>query len=515
MGGSKRASKDLLTDDEIKYWLLDKSHRDHCWIVEHQIADVAKESSFLHLNNVGIDTLAADGNTFKLKYTYCAHVTTKSLVALVEDVHGHFCVIRNNKSFVPKDEDDEDEGSEEEALRALETSRSRGPETFDSRTASARSKAFEIAKASTTDTSTTGAEPAKPVEPEELNDENANVVIDSTITYGNIRDLLKNLSDAERGSLGVVKHVHMKLKKEAKNTWTERLHIMQCADGFSEWLAKEAATDNVDFIGMFWLKPESFASQKPFANVLGLTLNQNFRMTRFDALLAVFPNLRQINLINMPTLSTEMVGHVCELLPELREFSMHFCPLTTIRIMLSLLKLKRIEKICLNQVDLACQQNTHSGLVGELEWQALDPCVSLQKLLINSTNMSLDALDYMLPKCPEVERVVLDAKVYESLAKNLVSRTPEPGLVMGKAFVIASLDNRNKKTVQRPFIIKNLMRDSVEQPFSDAMTAKSKDITARCDAEARGEHKTEEQELMEELIREMKANGELDSGDEV
>jgi hypothetical protein len=276
-------------------------------------------------------------------------------------------------------------------------------------------------------------------------------------------------------------------------------------DRFKAWLPEQQGS--LDLGNMFWLSPEGIFEMTPHMNgdnITTITLNQNFNLTNYGWL-QDFPKIQQITLINLPELDDIGFSDLRNDLPtSINDVTIHFCQKLTMRIMLDLLALPNLEVLCINNSKMVCQPNAYSGVIGETEWKVLSPATSLNKLLINSGNLSMDALSYMLPFCPNLERLVLHPTVYETLAKNIVEEAPDVGLGAPADLTIASLNAQTSKTVKRPFKITGLLKDKYSEPFSQVMMDKVK---------ADGDQTTEDR-LMAEVIAEMKARGEIDSADE-
>jgi len=192
-------------------------------------------------------------------------------------------------------------------------------------------------------------------------------------------------------------------------------------------------------------------------------------MVQFESLGAMCPNLQVIEFINMPGLTVAGVENLCQSVPGLIEFNMHYCPRVNIRLILPLLKLSGIKTICLNQFSLACQHNAYSGLIGAHEWKDLGVCNSLKRLLINSSNLTMDVLNFLLPKVPFLERLVVHPRVYGSLDDKIVVEDPDVGLVGSTELTIASVDNKHQRDVKRPFKITGLLKDEFDTQFSPSM----------------------------------------------
>jgi len=451
-----KKSAGLTEDQDIKYWLMIHSRRDHAWIVEHQIAEILLNARYLDVNNQ-----AVPANEFQLRYTYSAMVNKDCLLAVVEGRDGAYYAIRNRKLNV---ESDSESGSDSES----------DSEIFSN---PAKPKLLEINEntVSKLERESIKFKVEKERAEKELKlDRPIDELIESLVTRStSLETLIRSLNSTEKSQLAIVKPQRMKLTKEERAMWPERLTLALGPDA-SDWLENNwygwlmKQTDLLDLVGCFWVTEDAFEWRLP--KITTLTLNQNFRIMNFDWLTEILPNLREINLINMASLTVEAVEVICLAVPGLREFSLHYCPRVNIRVLLNLLRLEGIDKIVLNQIDLVCQTNAYSGLVGPDEWAevAYSP---VTKLLINSTNLSLDVVDYLMPICHNLERLVVHPVIAKNLKENIKENENSLGLETTSELIIAGLDNK-QFTVKRPFKIGGRLKDKYDEPISDSMKQK-------------------------------------------
>jgi hypothetical protein len=159
-----------------------------------------------------------------------------------------------------------------------------------------------------------------------------------------------------------------------------------------------------------------------------------------------------------------MAGQIVSNLSNLRELSIHLCPQINIRILLDVCKTENfnLKILNLNNPALVCQPNDYAGMITDEEWK-LFKNYSVTQLFINSTNTSLDVIDYIKTSFVRLDTLILDEVVYTNLKKNLVPGTP--GV---KKILICSTSNK-KIELPRDFMIRNLLRSRFQKPFSDSM----------------------------------------------
>jgi len=551
----------LESDQDIKYWLLTNSRRDHAWIVELQIAEILANSRFLDVNGQIVTDVNLD-----LRYTYSAVVTSDYLLAIVEDFSGRYYLIRNRKLETEQDSESESESEyESEESETLETPDSpKSPEEIDlvaqaTQVAQVlekpkkKKKVIDEHTLSKLEKESIKFQVFKEKETREVQQLPIDELIESLVTVStSLNTLIRSMTQTEKTQLAIVKPQRMKLSREDRTTWDERLPlVLTLKPATPTTTATEATTEapkatatateatteastapiwvpptevwlawikqqkeSLDLVGMFWITDLTFKGLK-LPQIHSLTINQNFRLSNFEWLATSFPNLRQLDLVNQASLTLEGVNRICQACPKLHEFSLHYCPQVNIRILLDILKLPQVQKVCLNQIDLICQTNPYSGLVGPNEWLEIE-CPSLEKLLINSTNLTLDVIDYLMPVCPNLKRLVIHPTIAEKLRTNVIEMGDELGLEKTTELIVAGLNNK-QFTIKRPFKIKGKLKDNFDEPFSESMQKKIKTVYETQDLEDLEDLEGFEDEdpvLLAEVIAEMRANGELSESED-
>ena len=161
------------------------------------------------------------------------------------------------------------------------------------------------------------------------------------------------------------------------------------------------------------------------SNIKWLILNQNHQLSfmngenSFEFLLK-FPNLELIDLSNLNRLTYNDIKMICKYVPKLRIINIHNCFCLNIRILLELFKLKYIEKICIDDKNFWCQRNTYELFVLPEEWENL-MCNSLREISINSSNLTIDVIDYICNACPELKRMIVTNDVLTKIVDNITN----------------------------------------------------------------------------------------------
>jgi hypothetical protein len=188
-------------------------------------------------------------------------------------------------------------------------------------------------------------------------------------------------------------------------------------------------------------------------------------------------SIRVLELINLPQLTNEMTGELLQGFPNLEDLYLHQCSKLDIKVLLSIFgnnnstnnnnnnnnnNDNKLRSLCLNNQSLVCQPNEYAGMITNDEWNGLRN-YRLEKLFINSGNLSLDVIDYLKTSFVRLQNLIIRDDIYNNLKKNMT-----PGSHTAKQITICSTEGK-KFEISRDFTIRNLLRNRYQSPFSDAM----------------------------------------------
>lgn len=208
-------------------------------------------------------------------------------------------------------------------------------------------------------------------------------------------------------------------------------------------------------------------------------------------------NIKVLELINMPQLSNEMLGTLLGYFPNTEDLYLHQCQKIDIRVLLSIFcpppppadptpassgtatpttsasttlvttpvptaAQEKLRSICLNNQMLVCQPNEYAGMITHDEWTNLRN-YKLEKIFINSGNVSLDVIDYLKTSFVKLQNLILRDDIYATLRKNM-----NPGTLTAAQLTICSTEGK-KFEIPRDFTIRNLLRNRYQSPYSEAM----------------------------------------------
>jgi len=225
--------------------------------------------------------------------------------------------------------------------------------------------------------------------------------------------------------------------------------------------------DTLNLIHNFSVTSEKLNRITEHNNIKQLILHQNFQINDF-MWLRNFPKIKLINLFYNHQIEQKHFEQIVQMLPDLETVNIHYCSRINIRILLPLLKLRNLRKLAIEDSQFWCQKSVHELFILPHEWNNIF-CPSLQKMAINSCNLTLDVIDYLLTSCPNINQIIVDKDVLKSLSKNI-----NGGLDKSETIVFNSWQNPNKGfTVQKKVFFKNLLKDTYNsQMFSDSMLKK-------------------------------------------
>jgi hypothetical protein len=140
--------------------------------------------------------------------------------------------------------------------------------------------------------------------------------------------------------------------------------------------------------------------------------------------------------------------------------------------MIPLLKLRELECITINDPEFWCQKGRYELFILPEEWKGLD-CPSLQQISINSTNLTLDIIDYLINACSDLHQITVDDEILKQVSENIVE-----GHQTDNQLIFNSWKTPNKGiSVPQRVSFTHLIKDTYDsQMFSDSMLKKIEEI---------------------------------------
>lgn len=194
-----------------------------------------------------------------------------------------------------------------------------------------------------------------------------------------------------------------------------------------------------------------------------LVLNNCFRITDFSWADHLGGLVENLSCVNLPQLDSNNLTYlVVKFDSGLEKVSVHYCPRVDVRGLLPVLRSSRISSCVFDNQGMVCQPNPYSGLIKDEEWKKIRN-YSLETVLINSTNLSLDVVDYLNKSCVVLKNLIICDQVYQEIRKNLFGESD------ARKLSISSIGTLKRIEVPKDFKLRGMYKDSYQAPFSQSM----------------------------------------------
>ncbi len=271
-----------------------------------------------------------------------------------------------------------------------------------------------------------------------------------------------------RIKLGLIKHTKIKLKpidvKALKSTIS--VDFIGRSDSEQQLLWKkfvEQSMDILDLSGLLMLENRNMKLDKQYPAIKTIIIYQNNNITKFDWL-SHFPNVNTFSIWYSNTVSDDNVSIITQLCPKLESLEFHSCFNVSARSLISICKLSFINKLMFDNPRMRCQENTFSTVIGPKEWSEIENS-SLELLMINSDNLTLDFISYIVSSFKVVNRFVIALAVLDKVRKDM-----HPGYEKANIIFQAFEDTEIGFKINRDIKFTNLLKDKYnDEPFSKSM----------------------------------------------
>jgi hypothetical protein len=232
----------------------------------------------------------------------------------------------------------------------------------------------------------------------------------------------------------------------------------------------EQSDDTLNLTHNYSVTPEKLDNMLVHPKIKQLVMYQNFQINDFEWLKKL-PNLKLLNLFYCHQIEQRHIEQIVRVVPGLEVINIHYCSRMNIRILIPILKLRNVNKLAIEDSQFWCQKGVHELFILPDEWKSIS-CSSIQKVAINSYNLTLDVIDYLLIACPNIDQLTVDENVLKSVTKNI-----ENGRDKNSMMLIHSWQTPNKGLqVQKRPTFKNMMKDNyTTELFSESMLKKIKE----------------------------------------
>ena len=457
-----------VTDKRLKAWLNYNCSQGNNWITLYKFSEIVAHGDvqYHETNSSGkpIKVPAISISPTSLRHIYFTYMTESLLITLVETVEG-FLYLISNKLTINEDDVENDPNQKNPQQDT----------TKDSITATFTDDMIENYKTND-DNIVTKVETIAPLPQLQS--------IDSKIyKLTNIKHLQYCLTNKEMKLIGAPPKVW--IKASLKKLQSDDLLKISFMDFIN------VKTDD-EYIALFqkYIDQSANSSQSPgtlnlihnysitsdilsrchSAKINQIIVYQNYQIDDFDWL-KKYPNIKLVNLWYDHRIEQKHVQQICNILPDLEVFNIHYCCRVNIRILIPLLKLKHLQKLLIDDSYFWCQKSIHELFILPHEWKAID-CPSLQKVAINSKNLTLDVVDYIFSSCRGLQQILVDEDILKMVTRSIIT-----GYNKDEPITFHSWQNPEKGfEIYKNVTFKNLFKDTYNsQLFSESMLKKIKE----------------------------------------
>ena len=487
---------------DIIKWIYFNCPKDHAWIIYHNLKDILHNSKYTQSKPNQIPSLTSSD---EILYIHSSIVTENKLYCLLETNNGIYSIHNTKKIITPNnhttnklimdettddhqtmdeitddhqvmDETIDETTDDHQTMDEITDDHQVMDETIDEITddhqvmdeiTDDHQVMDETMKDETMKDKTTNEEMKdEEMKDEEMKDEEMKdeVVVYSTIQYyPNIEIFMKHASKKTLRYLQIKRKKNMKLTTEQLKS---RSILPYCFTKIKDRLKLLEYTSSEGELNLrynFTVTADDLLHFNPSNRINKMTLHTTYKINHLRWCDSNWTkNLYRVNIINMFQFNNQTIEYLTIKLPNIRELYVHTCPQVNIRCLLNILNNNKIEVLCLDNSRMICQPNEYSGLISEEEWNIIKN-TSLKKLLINSTNLSLDIIDYLRTYCYELRELIIDSDIFTKVHKSIVS-------LGDKSRPLSISSNKRKRlNLGKDFLMTNLLKDKFQEPFSNCM----------------------------------------------
>ena len=226
---------------------------------------------------------------------------------------------------------------------------------------------------------------------------------------------------------------------------------------------------DVNFQHIYYLSEKQLSHLPQISTVKMVKFNQNGQIRDFSWM-SKFPNLRGVSFDQCQQLNDGLVSQVIKSCPVLEEMTFRYCCTLNIRVFLALLNSSSLRRLDIDYPNFHCQISPKDVLVSHKEWKSVCS-LTLHTLMMNSEDLTLDVLDYILKSCTELRDLYLNDQVLKMVSKNIVFSENDirPDNVVN---FHSYSDHRKGFRAGRPMTFKNMFKNLCSAPFSRSMLGK-------------------------------------------
>ena len=364
--------KMVLNDREYRYWLTKNCERHNCWVVVAKLGEMLLHKETTYTGPSGpVDSIPLHHDA--LKYVYLAHFEEDRVTTIVQDDQ-YYYLIDNQKT-----------------------------------------KTATVAEPR--------AEPESGADAEQEQKEYDLYTSDIKF-HTDIKGLISMMSGGQRKRLKI--QLSKKAKLKAKDVsalngvtyidFINKTHEEQ-VELWKTYMKQQK--DHIDLSGFFLLEPQVLIDAGVKGSQDQIIINQNNRFYNFEWL-KLFPKLKVLSIWYVNMLQDEHVGQIAKTAPNLNTLELHNCYQVTGRALIPLFGMHLMEKLIFNNEKCSLQESGLETVITDEEWMQINNA-SLNILLIDSHNLTLDFIDLVLKRITGLKHFIMNEIILEKLRKNSAS----------------------------------------------------------------------------------------------
>lgn len=240
----------------------------------------------------------------------------------------------------------------------------------------------------------------------------------------------------------------------------------------NNWIINSGS--ELNFTNQYYLNHNHLKQIATNNTVKTLKLNQNCQITEFDWL-SKFTELKHLIIEQCQQIDNDIFNNICKYIPKIEQITLKYCCSMNIRILLFLSKLNNIERLVIDYPNFYCQISPKEVIISKNEWKS-NCSYSIKSILINSTNVTLDIVDYLIKSYPNLTDLCLDENILQTVGKNMISNSINENDIDQTNILNfhVSSDTRKGFRAARPITFKNMFKNYITAPFSKSMIEKIK-----------------------------------------
>jgi hypothetical protein len=285
--------------------------------------------------------------------------------------------------------------------------------------------------------------------------------------------VLENVTGARKKAIGLKPRDKAKLSAKQQRalkgvTYIDFINVPKATQKtlWAQYIAQH--TDSrLDLSGFTMLEPDILETLP--LHYRELVLYQNNKINSFTWLRR-FTGLKTLSIWFNNSIQDADISTIREATPLLEVFEAHSCMSLTGRILLPLSTMPMLNKLVINNTGCLWQEKSYETVISDQEWETLNNA-NLQILLIDSYNLTLDVIAFILRGFKALQNFIMCPQILEKLEKNSGSGYLDEVVMFHSAENLQQCFSR-----RRDIRVFDLVRNKCGNTFSDSMLQKIREL---------------------------------------